>query len=643
MKKTLLLLVVMLCAAWSVNAQVFRSPKAAASAQPKATIAPTAGQAWWGPAVESDVPIGYGTRTAETIYLAAMFNSAKYGLADLTVRAIRVYIPKLARTEIGDSVVVWLGTSRPTTAEKANVAYKTVDVSDLTFGAYNDISFDEPYTMTSRSLYAGYTFRIASASSEDAQYPMPTIDNVNEECGWIKTSSTMTTWTNFATNYDRNIPVSLLFEGEFLDNGAQAVSAGSAKMLKGTSGKIDFTLRNLSPKGISSFAYTVTDANGTQEERTVNLEQPCIRMGNLTTPISLDAGAEARTDNAVVDVVKVNGVENVADESVRKATSNLVIFSRAGTKRVVEEEFTGTWCGWCPRGMVGMELAEKEFGDKFIGIAVHKGSSVADPMETSGNGYTTVLNTYISGFPSCLLDRTSGAIDPYYGTGEQIFSLKDDFNARLSLNVEADIELNAEWTTADKKTVKAETNTTFYLNADKSNYAIGFVMVSDSLKGTSSQWAQTNYFASYAANYANEPNLKPLTQMGSRIVGMAYNHVAILGRGVDKGLTNSVKAPITDGEAQTYSTTMTVPTSTSLVQNKDNLRVIALLFDTTTGDIVNAAEAHIAPPTGVNDVVVKDADRVVGRYNLQGQRVDATQHGVVIVKYADGHSEKVLK
>lgn len=293
--------------------------------------------------------------------------------------------------------------------------------------------------------------------------------------------------------------------------------------------------------------------------------------------------------------------------------------------------------------MVGMELAEKEFGDKFIGIAVHKGSSTADPMETSGNGYNTVISTYISGFPSCLLDRTSGSLDPYYGSSEEMFGLKNDFNERLNANVEADIELTAEWTTADQKTIKAETSTTFYLNSETSDYAIGFVLLSDSLKGTSTQWAQQNYFASYAASFASDPNLKPLTEKGSRITGMAFNHVAILGRGVDKGLSNSVKAPIVEGEAQTYSTTMTVPTSTNLVQNKNNLRVVAMLFDTKSGDILNAAEVHVSDPTGINDVVAKDTNKVVGCYNLQGQRVNGSQRGVVVVKYADGHSEKILK
>ena len=44
----------------------------------------------------------------------------------------------------------------------------------------------------------------------------------------------------------------------------------------------------------------------------------------------------------------------------------------------VVEEFTGTWCGNCPRGIVGMQRLEEDFGDRFIGIAIHTGTG--EPM-----------------------------------------------------------------------------------------------------------------------------------------------------------------------------------------------------------------------------------------------------------------------
>ena len=45
----------------------------------------------------------------------------------------------------------------------------------------------------------------------------------------------------------------------------------------------------------------------------------------------------------------------------------------AYVQKVVGEELTGTWCGWCPRGAVALENMRNKYPDTFIGIAVHGG------------------------------------------------------------------------------------------------------------------------------------------------------------------------------------------------------------------------------------------------------------------------------
>ena len=643
MKKTLLFSMLMLATCVSMSAQHPLSKRMPVSptANPKATIQAGEGQMWWGPGAGEINLQAYGIRgIAETYELAAYYPGNLYGLEGRTVHAIRVYIPNVTPNAMGDSVVVWIASSRPTTASKANIQAKVISKADLTFNAFNDFAFDQPYTITNKGIYVGYSFRIADASTSNAMYCVPAIDRVNASSGWLRTSTSYPSWYNYS---DFSFPIDILFSGDMPEGRASINTIEDTKGAAGKASSVKATLYNESPKGISSVSYTLTQDGNTSEELTHTLAKPFTQMGWATVELPFTVGNETGAFTPTLHITKVNGVENAASETGRQKEFSMLVYSKSGLKRVVEEEFTGTWCGWCPRGMVGMELAEKTYGDRFIGIAVHKGQSGSpDPMETNGNNYTNVMNNYISGFPSCLLDRTSGAIDPYYGTGQSEFSLKYDFDARLAKSCEADIEVSAEWTTDAKKTIKATTNTTFYISSSKSNYAIGFVLLSDSLKGTTTQWAQTNYFSNYAADFINEPNLSQLAKKGSRIVGLAYNHVAILGRGVDKGLTSSVSAPIVDGETQVYSNNMTLPTSTTLVQNKANIRVVALLFDTTTGEIVNAAVTRVSEPTGIADVVAKDAERVVGRYNLQGKPMRVGERGVMLVKYADGHSEKVL-
>ena len=43
------------------------------------------------------------------------------------------------------------------------------------------------------------------------------------------------------------------------------------------------------------------------------------------------------------------------------------------TRRMVVEEGTGAWCGWCVKGIVGLRYMNATYPDQFIGIAVHNG------------------------------------------------------------------------------------------------------------------------------------------------------------------------------------------------------------------------------------------------------------------------------
>ncbi|WP_046757139.1 Omp28-related outer membrane protein [Kordia jejudonensis] len=69
------------------------------------------------------------------------------------------------------------------------------------------------------------------------------------------------------------------------------------------------------------------------------------------------------------------------------------------TKKALIEDFTGTWCGWCPRVSYAIELVEAA-SDKVYAVAAHSG----DPMQ---NSYSLALdNVYVtSGYPTAVLNR----------------------------------------------------------------------------------------------------------------------------------------------------------------------------------------------------------------------------------------------
>lgn len=75
------------------------------------------------------------------------------------------------------------------------------------------------------------------------------------------------------------------------------------------------------------------------------------------------------------------------------------------TKKVVLEEFTGEWCGWCPEGAEVMKQNLTAHPNTVIGIAVHDG----DPMEIpSFNSWIKTL-TAVGGFPMGSVDRADAS------------------------------------------------------------------------------------------------------------------------------------------------------------------------------------------------------------------------------------------
>lgn len=67
-------------------------------------------------------------------------------------------------------------------------------------------------------------------------------------------------------------------------------------------------------------------------------------------------------------------------------------------KNVLIEDYTGTWCGWCPRVAYSIEKVE-EATTKSVSVALHGGSST-EPMK-----YTGSLPITITGYPTAMLNR----------------------------------------------------------------------------------------------------------------------------------------------------------------------------------------------------------------------------------------------
>ena len=69
-------------------------------------------------------------------------------------------------------------------------------------------------------------------------------------------------------------------------------------------------------------------------------------------PIEADATVGER--DKVIKLTKVNGVANECTTGNMQASGKLVTVAKKPKVVPVVEEVTGTWCGWCARGIPGL-------------------------------------------------------------------------------------------------------------------------------------------------------------------------------------------------------------------------------------------------------------------------------------------------
>ena len=307
--------------------------------------------------------------------------------------------------------------------------------------------------------------------------------------------------------------------------------------------------------------------------------------------------------------------------TTRSVRIRMLNSSQSFVRRSVIEEFTGTWCGYCPRGMVGLSRLDEDFADRAVLIAVHGGTG--EPMAITS--YEPLLP---SSYPQAVIDRNGVKVDPYYGTGtkgEYHYGVDVDFAAALSVPTEAGLELTAQWADAQQWDVRFTATTTFGINSAAAPYRLVFILTEDGLTGTTSGWEQLNYFSlayspSAGRDYTDD-DLQSWRDAAYKAQGVVYNHVPVNTLGIKDGINGSITAPIVVGQPQTYSGDVTT-LNVKLIQDKSRLSAVALLLNTETGQVVNAAKTAIQPfGTNAIQAVVDRSQQADAVYDLQGRRI----------------------
>ena len=375
-------------------------------------------------------------------------------------------------------------------------------------------------------------------------------------------------WSNF------NRIIEMEPDDSYQHNAASIAKAEFGKHYAALNGEVDvpITISGEGIEPITSIDYTIN--NGTEQHLEV---EPISYMMTSEVLIPFKADATAGEVAKTLKITKVNGVANEWAENIT-ATGSLVTVTKKPKIIPVVEENTGTWCGWCSRGLVALKLLNKQFGNDIITIAIHDGGD-NEPMMLP-----EYRATYWS-YPGCQINRGE-YFDPYFGAGNAAYGIKKEVEAVQRNYALGSIDMTAEWTDDSKTSINVKTTTTFVEDVTESPYQIGYVLLEDGVTGTGDAWAQSNY---YAGNNTTDENLKELTTKPAKITDMKYDHVPVAAWEPMTGVAGTIPTTITHDVPMEYTFKADISSNTH-IQNKNKLTVVALLLHKETGKIINAAK-----------------------------------------------------
>lgn len=110
----------------------------------------------------------------------------------------------------------------------------------------------------------------------------------------------------------------------------------------------------------------------------------------------------------------------------------------------------------------------------------------------------------------------------------------------------------------------------------------------------------------------------------SQVKGMVYNHVAIESQGMDNGLEDSKMTDFRADEVKTHSTTFEGVNKYSVIRDRSKIEIAAVLFNTKTGKIENAARCSVRNhgTTGIRPNLVQEQKKPEGIFDMQGRKVN---------------------
>lgn len=306
-------------------------------------------------------------------------------------------------------------------------------------------------------------------------------------------------------------------------------------------------------------------------------------------------------------------------------------------KRILCEEATGMWCGYCVNGIVTMDRMKKAYPNEFIGISIHSG----DKLELDGYSAEHV-GAGNDGYPDMIGNRLCLPRLP--------LKFEPKFQKALQDPIDASVELKAS--VGEDGKVNVLTTTCYNTSADAASYTLAYVLMEDSVHHPDDgSYRQHNSYAGGSqgemGGFESLPEYVPASEM-------YYMDVPRLLEGGYDGLDLSQPTSIDAGTQYTHQYAFDVPET---VDHINQCYVVAMLLNRTSGAVINAASARLGSTTDAIERIIGSNKLYssISVYDLQGRRrmvlseesglnaqLGQLSPGVYIIRDASGHTRKHL-
>ncbi|MFZ1703490.1 MAG: T9SS type A sorting domain-containing protein [Saprospiraceae bacterium] len=322
----------------------------------------------------------------------------------------------------------------------------------------------------------------------------------------------------------------------------------------GTEDNFTFKVTNL---GVENLLELEVDATLNGNPLSLDLSEVELASGESKVITSTEKITLVEGANTIeIQVSKVNGQIGDQEECNNKTSLTIEGVTPAVNKAVLIEEATGTWCQWCPRGAIFLDLLSKKYNKTYVPIAVHNN----DPMAVVAYDALVRATPGFTGFPGVIVNRAL-VTDP--STSEA------PFLQRITVPAPAYFVTGAKYD-ATSRNLDVSITTIFQQDVSTPMW-INMVISEDGVKGTGSGYNQSNAYAGGGSGpmggYELLPNPVPASQM-------IYDHVGRIITGIQKNTDNSLDGPYQAGQSVIKSFSFTLPAGINI----DKCNIIPILL-----------------------------------------------------------------